>query len=354
MLNFYFPMQKERIFMENPVIKSLLIEYERKRRTAISDLEERKNSIFSSCPELEIINKDIAKLSIRNSISILNSSQSEKEQILLNYKKDLANLNKKKISLLKKLGKTETFFEPNFECKLCNDTGFISKDSKSIMCSCLKQKLYDIEFNKSNLGNLEYQNFDNFNLMKYTDEINKEKYHSELSPRDNISKIKEICEHFIVNFDDPNEKNLLFTGNTGLGKTFLSSCIANELLKKGKTVLYQTAPVMLETIIDYRFNKPNCNFNIIDNLLTVDLLIIDDLGTETMNNMKFTELFNIINSRLLNQNNKITKTIISTNLSLKNIFDTYEERLGSRFVGHYNICRFFGDDIRFKKEFITK
>ena len=107
---------------------------------------------------------------------------------------------------------------------------------------------------------------------------------------------------------------------------------------------------MLDSIIDYRFNKPNCNFNIVDNLLTVDLLVIDDLGTETMNSMKFTELFNIINSRLLNQNNKITKTIISTNLSLKNIFDTYEERLGSRFVGHYHICRFFGEDIRFKQK----
>ena len=104
---------------------------------------------------------------------------------------------------------------------------------------------------------------------------------------------------------------------------------------------------MLDSIIDYRFDKPNANTDIIDNLLNVDLLIIDDLGTETINNMKFTELFNIINSRLLNQSNKITKTIISTNLSLKNIFSNYEERLGSRFVGHYNICRFFGDDIRF-------
>lgn len=335
--------------MENPVIKTLLIEYENKRRAALYDLEERKNSLYLSCPELETINKEIANLSIRNSISILNSNKEEKEQILLNYKKELENLNTKKKLLLKKLGKPENYFEPIFECPLCNDTGFISSKSKSIMCSCLKQKIYNIEYNKSNLGNLEHQNFSNFDLTKYSDEINKEKYRSEISPRENISRIKQICENFIENFENPNEKNLLFTGNTGLGKTFISSCIANEVLKNGKTVLYQTAPVMLETIIDYRFNKPNCNFNIIDNLLTVDLLIIDDLGTETMNNMKFTELFNIINSRLLNQNNKITKTIISTNLSLKNIFDVYEERLGSRFVGHYNICRFFGEDIRFKK-----
>lgn len=106
---------------------------------------------------------------------------------------------------------------------------------------------------------------------------------------------------------------------------------------------------MLDTIIDYRFGKDNSSKNIYDNLLNVDLLIIDDLGTECMNSMKFSELFNIINSRLLNSNNKITKTIISTNLSLQNLFSTYDERIVSRIVGNYNICYFFGDDIRFKK-----
>ena len=133
------------------------------------------------------------------------------------------------------------------------------------------------------------------------------------------------------------------------GKSFLSSCIANELLKKGKTVLYQTAPIMLDTIIDYRFDKNTSSKDIYDNLLNVDLLIIDDLGTESMNSLKFAELFNVINSRLLNSNNKKTKTIISTNLSLQNLFSTYDERIVSRIVGNYNICYFFGDDIRFKK-----
>ena len=137
---------------------------------------------------------------------------------------------------------------------------------------------------------------------------------------------------------------LLFTGNTGLGKTFLSSCIANELLKKDKTVLYQTASVMLDTIISYRFGKPNVSKDIYDYLLNVDLLIIDDLGTEGVNNMKLVELFNILNSRLLNLNKK---TIISTNLSLQNLFNTYDERIVSRIIGSYDICYFFGEDIRF-------
>ena len=90
--------------------------------------------------------------------------------------------------------------------------------------------------------------------------------------------------------------------------------------------------------------------DILEHILNVDLLIIDDLGTETMNTMKFTELFTIINTRLLNQSSKITKTIISTNMDLKDIFTIYNERIGSRLVGNYNICRFFGDDIRLKSK----
>ena len=105
---------------------------------------------------------------------------------------------------------------------------------------------------------------------------------------------------------------------------------------------------MLDSIIDYRFGKTDNS--IYNNLLDVDLLIIDDLGTECMNSMKFSELFNIINTRLLNQKNKPTKTIISTNLNLQNLLKNYDERIVSRLIGNYNICRFFGDDIRFMKK----
>lgn len=131
----------------------------------------------------------------------------------------------------------------------------------------------------------------------------------------------------------------------------MSNCIAKELLKKGKTVLYQTAPVLLESVIDYKMgkNKNTSNDNIYKSVLDVDLLIIDDLGTESINSMKLSELFTILNTRILNLNNKITKTIISTNLNIKDIFNSYEERIGSRIAGYYDIYYFFGDDLRFKK-----
>ena len=109
------------------------------------------------------------------------------------------------------------------------------------------------------------------------------------------------------------------------GKTFMSNCIASELLKKGKTVIYQTAPVLLETVIDYKMNKQkNPQDNFYKSVLEADLLIIDDLGTESLNSMKLSELFTIINTRILNLNNKITKTIISKNLNINEIFNNYE------------------------------
>ena len=130
----------------------------------------------------------------------------------------------------------------------------------------------------------------------------------------------------------------------------MSNCIANELLKKGKTVLYQTAPVLLESVINYKMSKNKSSIdNIYNSVLNCDLLIIDDLGTESLNIMKLSELFTILNTRILNLNNKVTKTIISTNLDINDIFRIYEERIGSRIIGYYDIYRFFGEDLRFKR-----
>lgn len=223
------------------------------------------------------------------------------------------------------------------------------KAGKSEMCNCLKQKIYDISYNRSNMGNLEFENFGTFNIRLFSDKENKEKYKSNISPRENMNLLREKANNFIQNFDDPQEKNLIFLGGTGLGKTFLTNCIANELLKVGKTVLYQTAPVMFEDIFDEKYGKTQNPIGLERNILNVDLLIIDDLGTEKVSDNKIEELFNIINTRLLNQNHKITKTIISTNLTAQELFTIYTPRIGSRLAGSYRFLRFFGDDIRLKK-----
>ena len=328
--------------MNSLYLKDILKEYEQKQLDAEKDLSKVKQSLYSQNSRLQEIDYELSNQAINTAKLILSSNKHSINSFIEKKEK----LDNEKKSILKSLGKDESVLLPHFECNVCKDTGYINTASGSKMCNCLKQKLFNMEYNKSNIGNLKKENFDNFNLNFYSDKIDKEKYQSAISPRENILNIKKIADNFISNFDNPEEKNLLFRGYSGLGKTFLSNCIANELLKKNKTILYQTAPVMFEELIKYRMKAKDANQDILNNILNVDLLIIDDLGTENINGMQFTELFNIINTRLLKQNNQITKTIISTNYTLQQMHDVYEDRISSRIVGYYTVCKFFGDDIR--------
>ena len=315
----------------------LLAEYEQKRRNAENDLEKRKKQLYKKNPRLQEIEDEINKISINKTKNILINKLSE--ELNNEYEKNLINLKKEKESILKKEQIDDSFFEPKYECKKCKDTGYITfPNKKTEMCNCLKQQLINISYNKSNLSNLQKENFKNFNANIFSNQKNIEKYKMNISPRENINTIKKASINFIQNFENPEVKNLFFTGNTGLGKTYMTNCIANELLKMGKTVLYQTAPVLLETIIDNKFNKYKTSKtnDFYNQVLQANLLIIDDLGTECINTMKLSELFTIINSRCLN-------------LNIEKIFEVYEERIGSRIAGFYDIYYFFGEDLRLKK-----
>ena len=328
-------------------LESLLSEYEQKRRKAEMDLDERIENLYKKFPKLEEIDDKINQISIDKTKAILNKQNGIEEM-----DKEISKLKKQKEDFLNKNNIKQEYFEPNYECKICKDTGYVQDiNNKTVMCNCLKQKLLNMSYNKSNLSDIKKENFENFNINLFSDEINTQKYKIKCSPRQNMINIKNACMKFIENFDNLDEKSLLFVGNTGLGKTYMSNAIANELLKKGKTVLYQTAPVLLETIIDNKFNKyKNHNADsFYKNVLNVDLLIIDDLGTESINTLTVSELFTIINTRILNLNNKPTKTIISTNFSIEQIFKNYEERIGSRIAGNYNIYQFVGEDLRLKR-----
>lgn len=331
-------------------IETMLIEYEQKRRDEEARAEMKKHELYTRIPRLQEIEDELNKLSISKTKNILTSGLKNVENDRLETQ--ILELKKEKEKIFSQNNIKPEDIMPKYECEKCKDTGFISfSNKKTQMCSCLKQRLINISYNKSNLSNLQKENFQNFNLNRFSNEVNIDKYKMNISPRENINQIKEAALNFIKNFDDPNTKNLFFTGNTGLGKTYMTNCIANEILKKGKTVLYQTAPVLLETIIDNKFNKyktSNTN-DFYNQVLETDLLIIDDLGTEYQNAIKLSELFTILNARALNLNNKLTRTIISTNLSIEQIFSIYEERIGSRIAGFYDIYYFFGEDLRLSK-----
>lgn len=333
--------------MSSEILSTLLLEYDQKKRRAELDLEKRKEELYKKIPRIQEIEIELNNFAINTAKAILIGGNSSLE----NLNKKVSELKVEKEKLLKENKISNSYLEPYYDCSICKDTGYIQvENSASSLCSCLKQKLLDISYNKSNISNLSKENFDTFNHNIFSEKAEPEKYKINISPRQNMLTIKAKCIEFVENFDNPETHNLLFTGNTGLGKTFMSNCIANELIKKGKNVLYQTAPVLLETVIDNKMNKykTSSQDDFYKNVLEADLLIIDDLGTECLNSMKLSELFTILNTRLLNLNNKVTKTIISTNLNINNIFKNYEERIGSRIAGFYDIYYFFGDDLRFK------
>jgi DNA replication protein DnaC len=191
--------------------------------------------------------------------------------------------------------------------------------------------------------------FENFNELLYPDEVNQDKYGITISPRENINGIKGACIEFTKSIDDTNQKNLFFSGRTGVGKTFLSFCIARELINQGRTVLYLTAPMLFDIITEYKmkaFKDDNYNDDRYQSIFSVELLIIDDLGTEPLSDARYAELLNILNTRQARNATWACKTIISTNISPKKLFELYSERVASRINGLFERHLLAGKDIR--------
>lgn len=199
--------------MSNSTLNNLLKEYEKKKFNAERNFEKAKNSFYNSHPDLSKLNDELNSTALNISKAILDNNL----DLVNHLKKDFENLKNKKNNLLESLDIPDQIKEPIYECKLCKDTGYITLDSnKTVLCNCIKQKIFDIDFNKSNIGNLEKENFENFDINLYSDIVDTKKYNAKISPRQNIKNIKDIALNFIDNFNDSSEKNLLLFGNTGL------------------------------------------------------------------------------------------------------------------------------------------
>ncbi len=327
--------------MFTEAVKRIERQYEIKRTQADALFIAEKKEIYDANPRLAELDKEITSCGIRTARLSLQPNSDEIQKEIKDLQNKILELKSEKQKILDKLKVT---LSPKYTCSKCNDTGYILKNGLSEMCSCMKQELLNEAYNKSNMYNLQDETFDNLDLNLFSTEPNLERYGSPTSPRENIQKIIQISKDFIKDFSNKDQKNLLFTGSAGIGKTYISSCIANEIIKNGHTVLYQTAPLLLDSIFDYKYNNKSTKA-LYDNLFNVNLLIIDDLGTENLTAAKFSEIFTLLNARLLTPN---TKTIISTNFSLEELSKMYDTRIVSRLIGSFNICRFFGEDIRLK------
>lgn len=254
---------------------------------------------------------------------------------------ELKSLQEMKENMLMARGYSKNYLEPIYTCPYCQDKGTLEDGSR---CHCYVQKLASRLYKMSNMeGMLEKQNFATFDLEVFSDLPFSDE---EKSPRDNMREILKTVKIFIDEFSSPNEMNLLFYGSTGQGKTFLSNAIARELLDQSFTVIYQTAFTLLDILERrkfYRDDNPRVGTEY-ELLFDADLLIIDDLGTELSNNFTNSEIFNIINTRLM----KGKKTLISTNLSPSEISKTYSDRIFSRIFEKFLPIRFYGPDLRWE------
>lgn len=245
----------------------------------------------------------------------------------------------KKQALLEEHGYPKDYLSPVYTCPDCHDTGYI--DGRP--CHCLTKAQADFLYANANLSDiLLEENFDTFDSEYYDDTTVNDNL--SLTPKENINKLKDICLDFIKHFDDAYD-NLIFYGPTGVGKTFLTHCIAKELLDTGHTVVYLTSLQLFDILEKGRFGKDEESEQIrtkTDYLIHSDLLIIDDLGTELTNSFTISELYHFIEERHLQQKS----TILSTNLTFQELLNRYGERIFSRFTGYYHFCMIIGDDIR--------
>ena len=329
--------------MRNAAAKAILNEYAMLRAHAEQAVQDFKEDVYKKAPRLKEVDLTLRQLGLK--LARL-AAGGDLELVKMNEEKVNILRNERKI-ILRELKISDSRFSPNYICSNCKDTGYVSKNPAAIpvMCKCFKQKLINAHYSLSNLDQvLDEENFDNFDIRLFSDILDE---NEGLSPRKNMERVYLIATNFTRGFGSEFD-NLLLYGETGLGKTYVCHAIAKELLDSGFTVLYLTAPRLIRIIEKSRnfYEDQSENIELLKTIDDVDLLILDDLGTEVMTVVTIAALFDIINHRLITKK----PMVISTNLDQNSLMEHYSERIVSRFIASYQIVKFFGKNIRISKK----
>lgn len=298
---------------------------ENRRQSAIAEAEARNLEVASLSDDIRAIDEEM-----RNTGLLLFKTACAGGDITPIRERNLF-LGEERRRALKKLGLPEDYTEIKYQCEKCSDTGFVGTK----MCSCFKEMLITENIRSSGMGMLiEKQSFENFSLDRYKNSPD-EYRRMEL----NFNVAKEFADNF-----GHGGKNLLFIGKTGTGKTHLSTAIAKKVIEKGFEVLYDSAQNIVTAYEDDRFKSGYGPYEPKGTkYIECDLLIIDDLGTEFVNQFTVSCLYNLLNTR----QNKNLSTVISTNLTAEELARKYEDRIYSRLVGRDSkILLFVGSDMR--------
>lgn len=299
--------------------------------------DERAAEVYEKLPQIRELELAISQKAVACARRLLDGDSGARDTL----KAELDDLKEQKAILLKACGFRPDYMEMQYVCSDCQDTGYIG----GTKCHCFRQEQMKLLYAQSNIDRvIQTENFDHFSYDYYDD--------SRIIPElgTTVASYMKLvygwCREFADRFPVQGG-NLLFTGSTGVGKTFLTNCIAKELMDRYQSVIYLSANDLFTIFSRHKFSyEPDEEMrDMYQYILDCDLLIIDDLGTELNNSFVSSQLFYCINERLIRKKG----TIISTNLSVTMLRDTYSDRVSSRIMSGYQVIPLYGDDIRTKK-----
>lgn len=324
--------------LSNSQYDSIMRLYQQRQIENKHDLDRRVGEVYEKIPAVREMNEEISSAALKSARQLLAGDKNAVEKL----RHTIAVLREERQELLTAYGYPADYLEMHYSCPDCQDTGY--RDGRK--CHCFRQREINLLYDQSNIREiLERENFDHFSFDYFDDTKIDER--SRKTSREYMRQVVETCRRYVDEFGEKKE-NLLFTGKTGLGKTFLSNCIAKELIERSYSVVYLPAVEMFEIFSKERFSNDASDEDRDRSqyLLECDLLIIDDLGTELVNTFTTSQLFYVINERL----NRKRGTIISTNLPVNEMRDEFTDRVMSRIVSQYKVIPLYGEDIRIKKK----
>ena len=298
--------------------------------------DQRREEVYQKVPQIRQIEDEISSQAVRCARKLLDGDTNAKEEL----KQHIEDLREQKEVLLSAFGFPADYMEMHYACPECQDTGYV--DGRK--CRCFKKEEIRLLYSQSNIEEvLLRENFDSFSYEYYDDRVVIPEI--QMTVADYMRQVHTWCKEYVENFEKKGG-NLIFTGSTGVGKTFLTNCIAKALIDQYQSVIYLSSNDLFDVFSKNKFHYDTEEEmkDMYQYILDCDLLIIDDLGTELNNTFVSSQLFFCINERLLRKKS----TIISTNLSMTMLRDTYSDRISSRIISQYSIIPLYGDDIRTK------
>lgn len=326
----------------NTQYNTIMRDYQRQQAVNHQKQAERTEEIYSRFPEFADIDGQIASASTSCARKMLLDGTPCVDDL----RRQITKLSARKKEILRTNGYPSDYLELQYRCRDCQDTGYVGTQK----CHCFRQAIIDLLYMQSNLREiLKTENFSAFSMDYYSRRITDPV--TGLTAAQTARRTVDECRRFVRDFDDKFE-NIFLYGDTGLGKTFLSHCIAKELLDSTHSVIYFSAFRLFELFADSAFGRSDSDkqSELEQHIFECDFLIIDDLGTELVNSFVSSQLFLVLNERILRRKS----TLISTNLALGTFADTYSERVFSRISSNYIMLKLIGDDIRLQKKIMQR